>query len=118
MTAVGCAGFSGPARSVFAPGPSTALVAGATARRLCRCRFLAQSALAGAVGLVPVRAAFEQSPPPQSVPPARFAPAAAEPDAAVFAAARKRLLFPETITYCNTGTLGASPWDVVTALRA
>ena len=88
--------------------------------RLSRRRFLAQSTLAGAIGLVPARAAFGQSRPPAGVPPAPFAPfapAAGEPDAAVFAAARKRLLFPETVTYCNTGTLGASPWDVVRAMN-
>ena len=44
---------------------------------------------------------------------APFAPAPQDPDGPVFAAARKRFLFPETVTYCNTGTLGASPRDVV-----
>lgn len=34
-------------------------------------------------------------------------------DAAVFAAARKRFLFPTSVTYCNTGTLGAIPRDVM-----
>lgn len=34
-------------------------------------------------------------------------------DAAVFAAARKRFLFPTDVTYCNTGTLGAVPRDVM-----
>jgi isopenicillin-N epimerase len=33
-------------------------------------------------------------------------------DAKVFAAARTRFLFPTGVTYCNTGTLGASPRDV------
>lgn len=42
-------------------------------------------------------------------------PAAAD-DAAIFAAARKRFLFPTSVTYCNTGTLGASPRDVVDVL--
>jgi selenocysteine lyase/cysteine desulfurase len=37
-------------------------------------------------------------------------------DAAVFAAARKQFLFPTSVTYCNTGTLGASPRPVVEAL--
>lgn len=36
-----------------------------------------------------------------------------EGDAAVFAAARKRFLFPTSVTYCNTGTLGAIPRDVM-----
>jgi hypothetical protein len=34
-------------------------------------------------------------------------------DAKVFAAARKRFLFPTSVTYCNTGTLGAIPRDVM-----
>jgi isopenicillin-N epimerase len=38
---------------------------------------------------------------------------AGDDDAAVFAAARKRFLFPTDVTYCNTGTLGAIPRDVV-----
>ncbi len=37
----------------------------------------------------------------------------ADDDAAVFAAARKRFLFPTSVTYCNTGTLGATPRDVM-----
>ena len=36
-----------------------------------------------------------------------------EDDAKVFAAARKRFLFPTSVTYCNTGTLGAIPRDVM-----
>lgn len=84
--------------------------------RLSRRRFLTQSTIAGAIGLMPGRTVFGQSQPPApSLAP--FAPAAGDPDAAVFAAARKRLLFPETVTYCNTGTLGASPWDVVSAMN-
>ncbi|MEO8623736.1 MAG: aminotransferase class V-fold PLP-dependent enzyme [bacterium] len=34
-------------------------------------------------------------------------------DAHVFAEARKRFLFPTSVTYCNTGTLGAIPRDVM-----
>lgn len=34
-------------------------------------------------------------------------------DAAIFAAARTRFLFPTSVTYCNTGTLGATPKDVM-----
>jgi isopenicillin-N epimerase len=45
-----------------------------------------------------------------------FAPAAEDSDAAVFTAARKQFLFPEDVTYCNTGTLGASPREVTDAL--
>ena len=43
----------------------------------------------------------------------RFALPASDDDAAVFAAARKRFLFPTSVTYCNTGTLGAIPKDVM-----
>jgi selenocysteine lyase/cysteine desulfurase len=37
-------------------------------------------------------------------------------DAAVFAEARKHFLIPAGVAYCNTGTLGASPREVVDAL--
>lgn len=37
-------------------------------------------------------------------------------DAALFAAAREHFLIPEGVAYCNTGTLGASPREVVNAL--
>jgi len=37
-------------------------------------------------------------------------------DAQVFAEARRHFLFPPEVTYCNTGTLGASPREVVDAL--
>ncbi len=86
--------------------------------RLSRRRFLAQSTLAGAAGLVPVPAAALGQPAPQTRAPIEpFAPMATDPDAAVFAAARRRLLFPDTVTYCNTGTLGASPLDVVAVMN-
>ena len=45
-----------------------------------------------------------------------FHPGAAETDAAVFAEARKHFLIPKGVAYCNTGTLGASPREVVDAL--
>lgn len=45
-----------------------------------------------------------------------FMPTADDTDAGVFAAARKQFLFPTNVTYCNTGTLGASPREVMTAL--
>lgn len=35
----------------------------------------------------------------------------------MFAAARKQLLFPTSVTYCNTGTLGASRHFVVDAMN-
>lgn len=45
-----------------------------------------------------------------------FAPKPDDADAKVFAAARKQFLFPTNVTYCNTGTLGASPREVMAAL--
>ncbi|HSC08755.1 MAG TPA: aminotransferase class V-fold PLP-dependent enzyme [Steroidobacteraceae bacterium] len=47
---------------------------------------------------------------------APFIPDTKADDAAVFAAARKHFLIPEGVAYCNTGTLGASPREVVDAL--
>jgi isopenicillin-N epimerase len=47
---------------------------------------------------------------------AAFAPDPKADDAAVFAAAREHFLIPEGVAYCNTGTLGASPREVVNAL--
>ena len=52
-----------------------------------------------------------------AAPEGRFQPLPGQTDADVFAAARRRLLFPESVTYCNTGTLGASPREVVDALN-
>jgi selenocysteine lyase/cysteine desulfurase len=49
---------------------------------------------------------------------APFAPDAHADDAAVFAAARAQFLIPAGVAYCNTGTLGASPREVVEALTA
>src|SRR5262245_21690873 len=51
--------------------------------------------------------------------PALKAEAAAAPapdDASVFAEARRHFLIPDGVAYCNTGTLGASPREVVDAL--
>jgi selenocysteine lyase/cysteine desulfurase len=48
----------------------------------------------------------------------RFVPAPGADDAAVFASAREQFLIPAGIAYCNTGTLGASPREVVDALTA
>lgn len=45
-----------------------------------------------------------------------FEPDAAADDASVFAAARGQFLIPPGVAYCNTGTLGASPREVVDAL--
>jgi isopenicillin-N epimerase len=44
-----------------------------------------------------------------------FMPGPGDTDADVFAAARRELMFPPEITYCNTGTLGAMPRDVLNA---
>ena len=45
-----------------------------------------------------------------------FTPGPDDADAVVFAEARKHFLIPKGVTYCNTGTLGASPREVVDAL--
>jgi len=45
-----------------------------------------------------------------------FAPSPKDPDEAVFAEARKHFLIPSGVVYCNTGTAGASPREVVDAL--
>ena len=47
---------------------------------------------------------------------AAFMPDPTADDAAVFAAAREQFLIPAGVAYCNTGTLGASPREVVEAL--
>jgi selenocysteine lyase/cysteine desulfurase len=47
---------------------------------------------------------------------APFTPDARADDASVFAAAREHFLIPAGVAYCNTGTLGASPREVVDAL--
>ena len=39
-------------------------------------------------------------------------------DERIFAEARKHFLIPPGVVYCNTGTLGASPIEVITALAA
>src|SRR5262245_4323389 len=49
---------------------------------------------------------------------APFRPRPDDPDAAVFAEARQHFLIPAGIAYCNTGTLGASPREVVDALTS
>jgi isopenicillin-N epimerase len=47
-----------------------------------------------------------------------FMPDAQADDAAVFSAAREHFLIPAGVAYCNTGTLGASPREVVDALTS
>jgi selenocysteine lyase/cysteine desulfurase len=82
-----------------------------------RRQFLAQLAASSAVasGLVP---SLAHAGPPTTTPldVTPFAPSADDPDETVFAAARKQFLFPTNVTYCNTGTLGASPREVMAAL--
>lgn len=78
------------------------------------------SRLAGAAAVAGVASpAFDMLavfPPPAATPGSVFRPGPAEPDAAVFAEARKHFLIPKGVTYCNTGTLGASPREVVDAI--
>ncbi len=62
------------------------------------------------LGAAPAVRAFSQAAP--------FVPDAQAEDAAVFRAARGQFLIPEGVAYCNTGTLGASPLEVVEALTA
>ena len=59
---------------------------------------------------------FAAFPAAAATPGSVFRPGFAESDAAVFAEARKHFLIPKGVTYCNTGTLGASPREVVDAL--
>ena len=47
---------------------------------------------------------------------APFVPNGEADDAALFATAREQFLVPEGTAYCNTGTLGASPVEVVDAV--
>ena len=44
-----------------------------------------------------------------------FTPRPDQDDAAIFAAARREFLFPTDVAYCNTGTLGAMPREVLDA---
>jgi selenocysteine lyase/cysteine desulfurase len=86
-------------------------------RQLGRRDFLSHVTLASlGVGAASARGlAFPQLPPAQNRP---FVPNPSASDAEVFAAARRQFLFPPSVTYCNTGTLGASPREVVDALNA
>jgi selenocysteine lyase/cysteine desulfurase len=63
--------------------------------------------------------ALAAAPAARAVPAATvFAPPEAVDDAALFAAARAQFLIPPGVAYCNTGTIGASPREVVDALAA
>ena len=78
-------------------------------RSLGRRGFLSQLAATGvAAGMVPSLGFATRTFPDEP-----FVVLPEEDDAKVFAAARKRFLFPTSITYCNTGTLGAIPRDVM-----
>jgi isopenicillin-N epimerase len=77
-------------------------------------RLAGAAAVAGAASpAVDLLAIF---PAPAATPGSVFQPGLGESDAAVFAEARKHFLIPKGVTYCNTGTLGASPREVVDAL--
>ena len=74
-----------------------------------RRRFLGLLAVPGlAMAAAPAVKAFARAAP--------FVPEPSADDAAVFAAARGHFLIPPGVAYCNTGTLGASPREVVDAL--
>ncbi len=76
--------------------------------------FLTRVALGGAAaGFLP-SVVWARQFPPLDVP--TFAASPAESDARVFSAARREFLFPPEVTYGNTGTLGASPREVVATL--
>ena len=81
---------------------------------LARRKFLSQLAASGALaaGFAP---SFRLDAPKGLLDEEPFAPSVDDPDAKVFAAARRQFLFPTSITYCNTGTLGASPREVMSA---
>jgi hypothetical protein len=82
-----------------------------------RRQFLSRTALAGiAAGWAHPLGALALRPRSTVGGHAPFRPAPDDTDASVFAAARKHFLFPESVTYCNTGTLGGSPREVVDAL--
>ena len=76
---------------------------------ITRRNFLASLAVPGSMlGMAPAARARTDAAP--------FSPDAGADDAALFAAARAQFLIPEGVTYCNTGTLGASPREVVDAV--
>ena len=66
-----------------------------------------------AAGAVPALDAF---PTPAITPGSVFYPNATDSDAVMFAKARQHFLIPKGVAYCNTGTLGACPREVVDAL--
>ena len=78
------------------------------------CGRLGRRAFLSTVGAAPLAAGL--LPGVASAATRRFAPQEGAADAAVFAEARRHFLIPEGVAYCNTGTLGASPREVVDAL--
>ena len=76
---------------------------------------LGSTALAAGAGM-PVLERLAAFPAAAATPGAVFHPQPGAPDAAVFAEARTHFLIPKGVTYCNTGTLGACPREVVDAL--
>jgi len=81
--------------------------------RLGRRAFLSRVAAQGVAAGVAPGLAFGATGPASVAP---FAPAQSAPDAQVFADARQQFLIPAGVAYCNTGTLGASPREVVDAV--
>ena len=74
-----------------------------------RRRFLSMLAVPGLVmSAAPAARAFSRAAP--------FLPGGEADDTAVFMAAREHFMIPAGVAYCNTGTLGASPREVVNAL--
>jgi hypothetical protein len=76
--------------------------------------FLSDIAMAGlAVGALPwLEEAVEAAPPTQLL----FAPNPQDSDMSVFAAARRQLSFEPSIAFCDTGTWGALPREVIDAV--
>lgn len=80
--------------------------------RLGRRAFLSRVAAHGVAAGVAPRVGLGSP----GAPLASLAPVQAASDAEVFAEARSHFLIPSGVTYCNTGTLGASPREVVDAV--
>src|SRR5262245_13956042 len=83
-------------------------------RRVFLSRLAVAAAVAGTAS--PAVDLLSILPAPAATPGSVFRPGIAEPDAALFAEARRHFLIPKGVAYCNTGTLGASPREVVDAL--
>lgn len=78
---------------------------------LARRTFLSRIA---ATGLVSGAFPWFDEPPPERDD--IFVPDLQQSDARLFAAARRELLIPPSVTFCNTGTLGACPREVINAV--